>query len=177
MFRGKKSQGPAKAEVFDIDLPRGVIERKLDGTRVMALSSQGWTAFQTELQSTFMSGGTVILQRLGYSYGRSLGQAIKNAKIPPDQAFAAMQSLAQEGGWGEMTLSTGDLTTRESRISVRGCFFCLHSRDSTEPICNILVGLVGGMLDVVFGGNHRVSEGKCIGKGDAVCEIQIELPS
>lgn len=177
MFRGKKSQGHSGAEVFDIDLPRGVIERKLDGTRVMALSSQGWTAFQTELESTFMSGGSVILQRLGYSYGRSLGQAIKNARIPPDQAFGAIQSLAQEGGWGEMTLSTGDLATGEARIRLSECFFCLHSRESAEPVCNILVGLMGGMLDAVFGGNHRVSEGKCKGKGDAVCEIQIELPS
>ena len=177
MFKGKKSQGATKAEVFDIDLPRGVIERKLDGTRVMALSSQGWTAFQKELETTFMSGGRVILQRLGYGYGRSLGVAIKNAGIPPEQAFGAIQSLAQEGGWGEMTLSTGDLVSGEARISVKECFFCLHSRDATEPVCDVLSGLIGGMLDVVFGGNHRVSEGRCIGKGDAVCEIQIELPS
>jgi predicted hydrocarbon binding protein len=177
MFRGKKSQERSRAEVFDVDLPRGVIERKLDGTRVLALSSQGWTAFQTELESTFMSGGKVILQRLGYGYGRALGLAIRKAEVPNDQAFDAMQSLAQEGGWGQMTLSTGDILSGEARISVSECFFCLHSKESTEPACDVLVGVVGGMLDSILGGTRRVSEGRCIAKGDRVCEIQIELPS
>jgi len=36
------------------------------------------------------------------------------------------------------------------------------------------VGLVGGMADEILDVSHRVTEQKCIAKGDGVCEIMIE---
>jgi predicted hydrocarbon binding protein len=172
--RQKRPEGEPKEELLDVDQLRGTVIRKEDGSRVIALGSHGWATMERELQSTFITGAAVILQRLGYSYGRAVGGAAKKQGIAPEMAFDAMQTLARESGWGGFTLNSGDLYRGEAGITVKECFFCLHARESTEPVCFVLVGLVGGMADEILGVSHRVTEGKCIAKGDSVCEILVE---
>ncbi|HZW84506.1 MAG TPA: V4R domain-containing protein [Nitrososphaerales archaeon] len=138
------------------------------------MGSHGWATIEKELATTFITGAAVILQRVGYSYGRAMGRAVRNSEAPPDEAFEAMQNLARESGWGALTLNSGDLSAGQARIVVRECFFCLHAREATEPVCHVLVGLVGGIADEIIGPGHRVIEEKCIAKGDAVCEVMIE---
>ena len=175
MFRSKKpKEEEQKPEILDFDPEHGVLTRKEDGVRVIALGSPGWTTIERELASTFMSGASVILQRIGYSYGLAMGRAAKRQEIGPEQTLDAMQSLARESGWGLLTLNGGDLTSGEARITVKDCFFCLHAKESPEPVCYILVGLIGGITDEIVGTTHRLTETKCIAKGDAVCEILIE---
>ncbi len=177
MFRGKKDKKideVPKSEVYDYDPEHGLVTRKIDGSRVVALESRGWATIEKELASTFMTGGPVILQRVGYSYGRAMGRVAKLQQITPGQTFETMQILGRESGWGLLTLNSGDLTAGEARITVKDCFFCLHAKESDEPVCHVLVGLMSGIVDEVVGVSHRVTEEKCIAKGDAVCEILIE---
>ena len=174
MFRSKKQQDPTGNDVLRVDMQHGTVTRNLDGSRVMALGSHGWATIDKELETTFITGAAVILQRVGYSYGRAIGRAAKKQELEPEQAFQAMQDLARESGWGGFSLNSGDLNAGEAMITVKDCFFCLHARESPEPVCHVLTGLVGGMADEILGVSHRVTEGKCIAKGDAVCEIQIE---
>ena len=174
MFRGKKRVEEPREEVLKVDLEHGTVVRNLDGSRVIALGSHGWATIERELQTTFITGAAVILQRVGYSYGRAVGRAAKRQLPDSDRAFEAMQELARESGWGGFTLNSGDLNSGEARITVRDCFFCLHATESTEPVCHVLVGLVGGMADEILDMSHRVAEEKCIAKGDNVCEILIE---
>ena len=175
MFRGKKRQDEeVKEEILDVNLEKGIVTRKVDGSRVIAMGSKGWATIEKELQSTFITGAAVILQRVGYSYGRAMGRAARNQQMPPEQTFEIIQTLARESGWGLFSLNGGDLFQGEARITVKECFFCLHAGESTEPVCHVLVGLVGGMADEIIGASHRVTEEKCIAKGDAVCEILIE---
>ncbi len=174
MFRGSQKKKPPKDDLFDVDLEHGTIKNKADGMRMMAMGSVGWATIEKELTSTFISGAAVILQRMGYSYGRYLGRLAKTQKKTPDQAFEALRALAAGRGWGEMHLNSGDLYGGQARIVMRNCFFCLHIRDSAEPVCNMLTGLIGGVSDEVIGHTHRVLEEKCIAKGDNLCEIVVE---
>lgn len=174
MFRGRKHEEEPVPEVLKVDVSHGTVVKVTDGSRVMALGSHGWATIEKELETTFVTGAAVILQRVGYSYGRSVGRAAMRAGLDPEKAFDAMQSLARESGWGGFSLNSGDLNSGTAGITVKDCFFCLHARESTEPVCHVLVGLVGGMADEILGVSHRVSEQKCIAKGDSVCEILIE---
>jgi two-component system response regulator HydG len=173
MFR-RKVEAPPSEEFYEVDLDKGVVTRKGDGTRVLTMGSHGWATIERELASTFVTGAAVILQRVGYAYGRAMGRAAKSSETVPEEAFGALQALAREAGMGQLTLNSGDLSGGQAGIAVRGCFFCLHAREATEPVCHVLVGLVGGIADELIGGTHRVIEGKCIAKGDAVCEILVE---
>lgn len=175
MFRGKKKdEGEGKEAILEVDLERGVVKRKLDGSRVIALGSHGWATIEKELETTFITGAAVILQRVGYSYGRAMGRAAKREEIAPEMTFDTMQALARESGWGMFALNSGDLFGGQARITVKDCFFCLHARESSEPVCHVLAGLVAGMADEIIGASHRTVEQKCIAKGDEVCEILIE---
>ena len=174
MFRGRKREEMPTEEVLKVDAEHGTVVRNTDGSRVIALGSHGWATIERELHSTFITGAAVILQRVGYSYGRYVGRAAKNQQLDPEKAFEAMQSLAKESGWGGFNLNSGDLNSGQAGIAVKDCFFCLHARESTEPVCHVLVGLVGGMADEILDVSHRVTEAKCIAKGDSVCEILIE---
>jgi len=172
LFRAKKKE-VLKEEVFAIDLEKGIVSRREDGSRLLTLSSRGWANIEQEMVSTFITGAAVILQRMGYSYGRALGEAAKKSEVPPE-ALEVLQSSSRDSGWGQLSLNGGSLSSGEARIVVKDCFFCLHRREASEPVCHILVGLTGGVCDAVIGGTHRVTEQRCLAKGDGVCEILIE---
>ena len=174
MFRGKKQPDQPVEEVLKVDMQHGTVNRISDGSRVTALGSHGWATIEKELETTFITGAAVILQRVGYSYGRAAGRTAKRGGEVPQRAFETMQTIARESGWGGFSLNSGDLNSGTAGITVKDCFFCLHARESTEPVCHVLVGLVGGMADEILDVSHRVTEQKCIAKGDAVCEILIE---
>jgi predicted hydrocarbon binding protein len=174
LFRGRKREEEPTNEVLKVDMEHGIVMKAADGSRVIALGSHGWATIEKELETTFITGAAVILQRVGYSYGRAAGRAAKKEGLDPGRAFETMQDLARESGWGGFSLNSGDLTSGTAGITVKDCFFCLHARESTEPVCHVLVGLVGGMADEILDVSHRVSEQKCIAKGDSVCEILIE---
>ncbi len=172
LFRSSKKE-VVKEEPFEADREHGILKRK-DGARVLAMDSIGWATLTKEMSSTFISGSAVILQRMGYSYGRYLGRVAKAKQKTPEQAFESLQESARESGWGELTLNGGDLSAGQARLVVRHCFFCQHFKDATEPMCHVLEGFVGGMTDEIIGKDHRVSEEKCIAKGDSACEIRVE---
>ncbi len=173
MFRGKKKEEPPESR-FDVDLEHGTVTRKSDGARVVALDSLGWAILEKELISTFISGAAVILQRMGYSFGRNLGNVAKGKGRTPQQVLEVLEESARASGWGQLTLNGGDLYAGQAKIVVRGCFFCAHIRKSPEPVCHMLGGLIGGVADEMIGHTHRVVEEKCVGKGDNICEILVE---
>lgn len=171
MGKEKKAQ---ETPAFESDLEMGVIRRKSDGGRVMAVGSVAWVTLEHELASTFVTGAAVILQRMGYSYGRYVGKvAIANGREPTD-ALDVIVRHAKEAGWGRISLNSGDLQTGQARLVVRDCFFCLHWKDSVSPVCFMLSGFVNGVVDEMLSRNHRVLEQRCIAKGDNICEINIE---
>jgi len=173
LFRGSKKEAP-RNELFDIDYEHGTITRKSDGIRVLALGSVGWATLEKELTSTFVSGAAVILQRMGYSYGRYLGKVARAQMKGRQDALQALQMFAKESGWGELALSGGDLGSGQARLVLRNCVFCLHIKEASEPVCYVVAGLIGGVADEVIQATHRVLEERCVAKGDAYCEIVVE---
>jgi predicted hydrocarbon binding protein len=174
LFSGSRKRESTKEDPFDIDLQRGIIKRKSDGSRVIAIGSLGWANLEKELTSTFISGAAVILQRMGYSYGRYLGAVAKSQQKTEQDVLESLQSSSRESGWGELVLNGGDLLGGQARLLLRGCIFCLHIEEASEPVCYMLTGLIGGVVDEVIGGTHRVLEERCVAKGDAFCEVVVE---
>ena len=174
MFRGSQRKEPPRDDLFDIDAAHGIIKRKADGIRVLALGSVGWATLEKELTTTFVSGAAVILQRMGYSYGRYIGRVAKTQQKGQGDALESLQRAARESGWGELLLNGGDLATGQARLVLRNCVFCLHIKEASEPVCYVLGGLIGGVVDEVIGATHRILEEKCTAKGDAYCEVIVE---
>lgn len=171
MGRQKDNNPP---RVFDADPDNGIIRRSEGGQRILALGSVGWATLEHELTSTFVTGAAVILQRMGYSYGRHLGRVAKSRGHTQEDAVQAFELFSVEGGWGRPSLNGGDLASGQAALVMKDCFFCLHFKDSESPVCDMLVGLVGGFFDEILGVTHRVTEDRCIAKGDRTCQIVLE---
>jgi predicted hydrocarbon binding protein len=174
VFRGSQKKEPPTDDIFDIDSTHGTIKRKADGIRVFAVGSPGWATLEKELTSTFISGAAVILQRMGYSYGRYLGRVSKSHTRAHQDVLELFQRFSRESGLGELTLNGGDLVGGQARLLMHDCIFCLHIKEASEPVCHMLSGLIGGLSDEVLGGTHRVLEDKCAAKGDHFCEVVVE---
>jgi predicted hydrocarbon binding protein len=174
VFRGSQKKEPLPDDLFDIDSEHGIIRRKSDGIRVFAVGSPGWATLEKELTSTFISGAAVILQRMGYSYGRYLGRVSRTVQKEDQDTLELFQRFSRESGLGELTLNGGDLAGGQARLMLHNCIFCLHIKEAREPICYMFTGLIGGLCDEVLGGTHRVLEDKCVAKGDSHCEVVVE---
>jgi predicted hydrocarbon binding protein len=169
---GKDKKVPDNV-AFEADLENGVIRRKVDGARVMALGSLGWVTLESELGSTFVTGAAVILQRMGYSYGRTIARQAVQAGRTRDDVLDVMTRHAREAGWGKMSLNSGDMSFGQAHIVMRNCYFCLHWKNN-EAVCYMLGGFIGGVADEMLGKPHRTLEQRCISKGDNVCEIAVD---
>jgi predicted hydrocarbon binding protein len=165
---------------FVSDPEAGTISGKVLQSRVMAIASYGWASLQSELQSTFMTGGSVILQRMGYSYGRYLAKlarqkAVKAKKaLTPSSALDVLLEASRDQGWGKLSLNGGDFNMGSVNLVMKNCFFCLHEKKGSTSTCHFLVGLVVGVADEVTGFSHKGSEARCVSKDDGLCEVKIE---
>ena len=168
------------ASQFASDPEDGTIVGKVLQTRVMAIGSFGWASLQAELESTFMTGGSVILQRMGYSYGRYLAKQAKQraskakGTITPASPLDILLEASRDQGWGRLSLSGGDFQVGTVNLVMKNCFFCLHEKKGASATCHFLVGLVVGVTDEVTGFSHKASEARCMSKDDGLCEIRVE---
>ncbi|QQG49313.1 MAG: hypothetical protein HY247_03105 [archaeon] len=165
---------------IEIDSEAGVIQEKPLESRVMTISAQGWANVKVELDSTFMSGAAIIMQRMGYSYGRYIARIAKQKaqktkkEVNSKSVFQVILDAAKAHGWGQFSLNSGNFETGVASIVVKDCFFCLFDKKGTVPRCNYLVGVVGGVADELTGFSHRVGEGRCAAKDDGLCEVKVE---
>lgn len=167
----------APAAPYDIDEQTGIVKGRELASRVVVFGSFGWALVEAELNSTFLTGGLAIIQRMGYSYGKYIGMVVKKQAGKTDPVYLAVDTLikvSRESGWGKMVLTGGSLQSGVLRIILANCLFCSHTAKGREAKCHFLAGVVGGLADEVAGGTHRAREERCIAKEDNVCEIVLE---
>jgi predicted hydrocarbon binding protein len=162
---------------YVVDEAAGIVTGDLLASRVAVFGSYGWATIESELNSTFVTGGLVILQRMGYSYGKYIGMVVKRdaGKLNPATiAIDQLVKIVKVSGWGDFSLTGGDLAQGVLRFSNRDCLFCAHLSKGREPKCHFLAGVVAGLADEITGNSHTAREEKCIAKEDGVCEIVVE---
>ena len=132
---------------------------------------------EVELDSIFITGAVVILQRMGYSYGKYLGGIVKRKSDKVDPVAVGLQTLAKiakDSGWGNLTQTGGDLRSGTFTMLMRDCLFCANVKKKKESRCHFLVGILAGFADEVTGFNHRAREDQCFAKEDVNCEFVVE---
>jgi predicted hydrocarbon binding protein len=146
-------------------------------SRVAIFGSYGWATIESELNSTFVTGGLVILQRMGYSYGKYIGMVVKKnaGKLNPVSiAVDELVKIIKASGWGDFALTGGDLAQGVLRFANKDCLFCAHLSKGREAKCHFLAGVLAGLADEVTGNAHTSREERCIVKEDGACEFVVE---
>ena len=162
---------------FDIDGEKGIVRSQTLDARVAVFGSLGWATMEVELDSIFITGAVVILQRMGYSYGKYLGVIVKRKADKVDPVGVGLQTLskmAKDSGWGNLTQTGGDLRSGTFTVIVKDCIFCANMKKKKEARCHFLVGALAGFSDEITGFNHRAREDQCVAKDDTLCEFVVE---
>jgi len=165
------------ATPFDVDAEKGIVRSPTLDARVALFGSLGWATMEVELDSIFITGAVVILQRMGYSYGKYLGNILKRRADKVDPVGVGLQNLskmAKDSGWGNLTQTGGDLRSGTFTMVMKDCIFCVNMKKRKDPRCHFLVGILAGFADEVTGFNHRAREDQCVAKEDTVCELVVE---
>jgi predicted hydrocarbon binding protein len=173
--RGRLSAEKTEQEPIYVNLEEGIILDGKGGSRIFILGIGGWESIRQELDSTFLTGADVILQRMGYGYGTSIGKGIKRrgGQIEADP-YPLLKSIVLRSGWGRCGLKSGDLSKGEARVAIKDCFFCATSSITGALACYFVAGALNGMIDQLTAFSHRVVEDKCRAKGDPFCEFVVE---
>ena len=145
------------------------------GWRVVILGQTGMAGIFQDIQSTFGTGGDVILHKGGLVYGKDLVEFLgrKMGKDFVVQNFEYALGLLSAGGWGVPALAKVDLDTLAATVTVAGCFEC-EGKKSSKPMCAFERGTFAGVAGAIFGVEFECVETKCSGRGDELCEFQLK---
>lgn len=110
----------------------------------------------------------------GYRGGYLSAKKYKEIQnLSDDEIMRFMMQMAAEIGWGHFELEDCDFEQKKMRVRVENSPFAAAYGDSGEGVCHLIGGVLGGLATFVFAQDCKVSETKCIAKGDAYCEFQV----
>jgi predicted hydrocarbon binding protein len=145
-----------------------------DGERILSFRV---ATFQSILDRiTAMAGKKVtkiILQQMGQEIGRT---AFNNSRgqILSDKLAEALDHVLSIRGWGRiLNLEKTDHGSSVTYVcTIKGCPLC-HKRISTNPICDIMRGIVSGWLESFVQKNAESIETACVATGSPACVFKV----
>ena len=165
------------ADLFEFDVSEGIMKNRLTNGRAFILGSSAWSTMRQDMKDIYGSLGTVVVEQMGQSYGRSLGKIGKSMHMNLRTFFETMVRLGSKTGWGNLSLSGGDPLTGRARVRLDDCVFC--TEPTGEKACEFFSGVLRGAADEITGKAHSVTETECAAAGGPWCEFfldEIETP-
>jgi predicted hydrocarbon binding protein len=162
------------SDIFELDLLEGTITSKLTKSRGFVFAANAWAQIRDDIEAVYLSGGPTILERMGFTFGKSLVKTEQRSNTEQAVLFENLADLAGSTGWGKLTLSAGDPTSDQARFRIKNCVFCSEIRGRSRPVCEFMAGVIRGAADELFGGQHKVTEEVCAAMGDDACDFLLE---
>jgi uncharacterized protein len=157
-------------------MEEGTITNKWSGTRVFLFGSIGWAHLRSDIESTYYEEGLMILHRLGLSVGETLGTLALQRSMDSQKFVQTLMALSRNGGWGNLTLVSGDPVAGRWQVRQENCVFCSHlPHIGGKPSCEFLAGVLKGSADAFLQRRHFVKEVECTAAGDSWCEFYLWL--
>ncbi|MFL5345984.1 MAG: sigma 54-interacting transcriptional regulator [Hyalangium sp.] len=151
------------------------------GQRALLMDAVALGLLRKELITTLgMTAARGILTRLGFAQGWRMAEAMKTAFPWPDE-----QAWRRAGGklhtlQGQVLFEPVEHRPEEGpppfaealwRESYEAEQHLLHLGRADQPVCWSLTGLASGYMSYCHGKSIYCLETRCVGKGDAVCQI------
>jgi predicted hydrocarbon binding protein len=151
----------------------GVMIRKGSQSRVFVLAARAWEAIQLTLYERFSEGARIVLHDIGRVYGKELVRDIRGVDSDPLGMIDSLRALAASAGWGKFEIHGDEIFGSVLKVEVKECVFCENGEITERPNCDFLGGIIGGVVDALFGVVSHVREVKCTGRGDELCEFDV----
>ena len=147
---------------------------KWGGRRVVLLHQEGLADLFQDVQSSFGSGGDVILFKGGLVYGKRfmeyLGRTVGREVLVRNAEYATQLLAASGIGVPEYVGTSrgpGAMTLRLHR-----CFECEGKR-SVKPMCSFIRGALVGGTEAISGIEFDCVETACAAMGKEYCEFEL----
>jgi predicted hydrocarbon binding protein len=144
---------------------------------MLMLTSGAWVTLNAALRQAFGEGAVTYMHEVGYCIGISFGEDLKGKDWTAKAVMEILPAIGRSIGWGEWRFSGDTRSWKKFTASVHECPSCVSEQPGTPPLCDLLVGVLNGTADEVFGSPHIVTETRCGYKIDGLCEFLIEETS
>src|SRR5512133_685134 len=163
-------------ELLELDAGAGVI--RFAGERAVLLDAVAMGLLRKHLVENFgLTAARTLLTQLGFAQGWRLAEATRtgfkwDSEEDWKRAGSRLHALAglfrvEPGGEGPLSrdgVMVGASYEAEQHL--------LHFGRSDVAVCWTICGLMSGYLSRSGGQERYVLEGRCMGKGDAACQLQ-----
>ncbi len=162
-------------ELLELDPAGGLI--RFAGQRALLLDAVAMGLLRKYLVENFgLTAARTVLTQFGFAHGWRMAEAMQSAfkwDTPEEWAQAGTRLLTLEGLFRVEAGSQGALS-REGLLldaSYETEQHLLHFGRSDVPVCWTISGLTSGYRSRCAGQEIYVLEDRCIGKGDAACQL------
>ena len=145
------------------------------GDRAMLVRTHFFTVMEQGIRSILSSGADVVLYQMGYSHGRpSWTQLLSNYRVDSADDLQEISYIYSAAGWGRAEVVTFDKRAKKASLRFWDNFEGLVKPEEVKSGCNFVRGHLAGLFSTVFDKeNVKVSEVKCLSRGDAACEFSV----
>lgn len=155
----------------------GLFPLTIFNERAIILRKPLYEAFIKLLRDELGSGYTAWLYQLGTEMGKNAYKSHREIiqSDDPDKMVRFAEALFAQIGFGKLRVRSLDIKGKRALVRVYNSFECELFRDSNEPSSYLIKGMLKGWFSSLFKANIKISEIKCIAKGDPYCEFDIRV--
>jgi hypothetical protein len=124
------------------------------------------------LEQTFQSGASVIFRNMGKGCGMRSCKRFKQKYQDKTLVLKTIQKHKKAERWGNIQFNL-NLKTGVGTVRITQSFEAKEYGESQNPVCYFFAGYLEGVLSELFESEMKVTETRCIAKGDDHCEFVV----
>jgi|GEM_PF-196765 len=146
------------------------------GVRYLLIRPETVAGFQKEIEKVAGEKAKKSLYQGGFSGGYLSAKKYRELfNFSDKEIIEFMMRMGTEIGWGGFSLDYYNPGSGTMHIAVRNSPFAQSYGKSSEGVCHLIRGVVGGMASAIFNQDCTASELECISKGDDRCLFVVDL--
>ncbi|MGQ9640588.1 MAG: V4R domain-containing protein [Candidatus Bathycorpusculaceae bacterium] len=149
----------------------------LEGERVVIFRRSVYEALLNGIRKKFGSAGEAMLYYQGFSIGFEIyDEYVKIAKSEePGDLIEIAKAVNMTLGWGIADKVKVDVKKGAAMLRIYHNFECELGKNNGRPYSQFYRGAIAGIFTRFFGKDVKITETKCIAKGDPYCEFIVKM--
>ena len=117
-----------------------------------------------------------ISKTVDYNIGKRIGKIVADEckKLFKDDPISASFEIIEYSGWGQIKIDRSENIVRVYN-SLVSMYYLKHEGASKDTIDDIMRGIISAIFEEIEGEDCKVTETKCIAKGDDYCEFTLNF--
>ncbi|MDY6864357.1 MAG: V4R domain-containing protein [Halobacteriota archaeon] len=117
-----------------------------------------------------------ISKTVDYNIGKRIGKIVAEEckKLFKNNPLDASFEIIEYSGWGQIKIDRSENVVKV-RNSLVSRYYLKHEGASNDTIDDIMSGIISAIFEEIEGKECKVTETKCIAKGDEYCEFTLSF--